>query len=500
MSYHRAGYPDHGRCPARSNFLAALGVAGALLLGGCAVGEGGMVEIMSPPAPASDSALAALSRGHIGDAEAWTTRALSENASDPYALLVRGMLAERAGQPAVAREAYGTILALAPKALIDLSPMDLDSSPRPVVEIAADRLDRLPPAPVAEGFARVPGVTGPRAMETPDTRMNVSQSGRDEAWQNLSSRFETLDRLYDQELITDMEYADRRRENLGALLPLTQTPPAAGLSRPAPRPTAVVGRLHDLGGTFERGAISASQHAEERRAILDALLPANPMTRETADMRPTSARDVSRHARRLADALQRGLITNEEYDRERLALRDIANQMSGGDAQAAMAAAPPTATAPTEGATTDGTVEDEASGTAPDGSAEPRPLLPISDQPGVTAGPPTANDEDPVTQRFSGVTGASSDGAPASEPVGNYVHLASYRTMDSAEAGWKALSERYAGSMRGMEPRYDPVTIPGKGDFVRLKAGPVQIPGGAARLCDRLRSAGQFCEPVAMDQ
>jgi hypothetical protein len=477
-----------------------LAITGALLLGGCAVGEGGMVEIMSPPAPAADSALAALSRGHIGDAEAWTTRALAENPSDPYALLVRGMLAERAGQPAVAREAYGTILALAPKALIDLTPMDLESPPRPVVEIAADRLDRLPPAPVAEGFARVPGVTGPRAMETPDSRMNVPNSSRDEAWENLSSRFEALDRLYDQELVTDLEYADRRRENLGALLPLTQPPPAAGLSRPAPRPTAVVGRLHDLGRTFERGAISASQHAEERRAILDALLPADPMTREMADMRPDSARDVSRQARRLADALQRGLITNEEYDRERLALRDIANQMSGGDAPAAMAAIPPATSQPAADPAMDEAADDGAATSTPDGSPEPRPLLPMTDQPGVTAGPPTANDEDPVTQRFSGVTGASRDGAEASAPTGNFVHLASYRTMDSAEAGWKALSERYAGSMRGMEPRYDPVTIPGKGDFVRLKAGPVQIPGGAARLCDRLRAAGQFCEPVAMDQ
>ncbi|WP_299440609.1 SHOCT domain-containing protein [uncultured Rhodospira sp.] len=499
MPQTRDAHPVQGRKPKRTHHLAtlglpALGLTGALLLGGCAVGEGGMVEVMNRPTPAVDSALAALARGRVGDAEAWTARALAANPADPHALLIRGMMAEQAGQPAVAREAYETILRLEPDATIDPTPMDMDSAPRPVVEIAADRLSRLPPTPVGPGFARVPGVTGPTAMETPDPQTNTAPTARDEAWQNVSGRFETLERLFDQGLITDTEYAKRRRENLGALLPLTQEPPAAGLTRPAPRATAVVGRLRDLAGTFESGAISASQHAAERRAILDALLPAEPVTHETADMRPRNARDVARMARRLEDALRRGLITNAEYDAERAALNALARQHG----QAATAAVPPPAPGGHGGMDDPAKDEGHTDDASEDSADGPRPLLPVPTQPGVTAGPPTANAEDPATQRFSGVTGARSDAA-ASQPDGNHVHLASYRTLQSAQAGWAALSARYAGLMRGMMPTFERVTIPDKGEFIRLKAGPVEIPGGTARLCDQLRGAGQFCEPTKVN-
>jgi hypothetical protein len=71
--------------------------------------------------------------------------------------------------------------------------------------------------------------------------------------------------------------------------------------------------------------------------------------------------------------------------------------------------------------------------------------------------------------------------------------------MDAARAGWEALSQRYAGLMRGMSPYFEAVTIPGKGRFVRLKAGPVGIPGGTGRLCDQLQAAGQFCAPTRLN-
>lgn len=499
MPQTRDARPVQGRTPKRTHALAALslpalGLTGALLLGGCAVGDGGVVEVMNRPTPAVDSALAALARGRVGDAEAWTARALAANPSDPHALLIRGMMAEQAGQPAVAREAYETILRLKPAATIDPTPMDFDTAPRPVVEIAADRLSRLPPTPVGPGFARVPGVTGPTVLETPDPQANNAPTARDEAGENVSGRFETFERLFDQGLITDNEYATRRRENLGALLPLTQEPPAAGLTRPAPRATAVVGRLRDLATTFERGAISASQHAAERRAILDALLPAEPVAHETRDMRPRNASDVARMARRLEDALRRGLITNQEYDAERAALNALARQHG----RAATAAVPPPAPAG-HGGMDDAPGDEPQADTADDMRRDdPRPLIPMPGQPGVTAGPATANAEDPATQRFSGVTGASSDAA-ASRAAGTHVHLASYRTMANAQAGWTALSQRYAGMMRGMMPTYERVTIPGKGEFIRLKAGPVEIPGGTARLCDQLRGAGQFCEPTEVN-
>ncbi|MBB4285004.1 hypothetical protein [Roseospira goensis] len=517
--------PQHAPVRGATGLNRRLGAAGAtaviigtLALAGCTVGEGGMVEALAPPAPAADSALAALSKGQLGDAEAWATRALKFNPRDPYALLIKGMLAERAAQPAVARDAYELILALDPDARVDLTPLDMDSTPRPVVEIAAARLDRLPPAPVGAGFARVPGVTGPTAMETPAPTPGNFPNDRDDAWDSISQRFAVLERLYNEGLITNVEYRDRRRANLGAILPLTEPPPSAGLARPAPRVTAVVSRLQDLGATFERGALSASQHADERRAILDALLPAEPLVREEADMRPDTAVEAARLARRLEDALRRGLVTSGEYDAERAALREAATALPEGQADTAAAAVPPpaarveTAARPRPAAplgampASMADAREPGSETATDAAAPattrdggpvaPRPLLPI--EPGVTAGPPTANADDPVTQRFTGVTGAASDTAAQARAgtASAYVHLASYRDSDTARAGWTALSTRYAGLMRGMTPVYEPVTIPGKGDFIRLKAGPVAIPGGAPRLCDQLRAAGQFCEPT----
>ncbi|MQX37533.1 tetratricopeptide repeat protein [Roseospira navarrensis] len=496
-----------GRRP--RHIVAALALSA--LIGGCAVGEGGMIEMATPPAPAADSALAAMSRGDLGQAEAWAARALRDNPRNPYALLIWGLLSERAGQPAVATEAYAAILELNPTASINLTPMDIEASPRPIVEIAEQRLSRLPPTPVGPGFARVPGVTGPTAMETPQAP--ASPSAPDAVWENVSGRFETLERLYAQDLITDMEYRDRREDNIGALTPLTEPPPAAGLARPAPRPTAVVGRLRDLARTFERGAISAREHADERATILDALLPADPQVRDQADRTPDSARAVRRHGERLTDALRRGLITPSEYSAERSALAARAGALMPDDPAAAArllpparpAGAPEDAAEPGPAAMADGEADTPAPTEAVDASGAPRPLLPTTrPTPPAPVGPPNANREDPATQRFTGVTGAAaaSDAEVAeTRPIapGDYVHLASYRSMDSARAGWEALSARYAGLLREMTPHFEEIALPERGTFIRLKAGPVAIPGGPTRLCDRLQAMGQFCEPTPLN-
>lgn len=488
-----------GHRPRRSWPLVGLGLmalVGLGGLGGCAAGQDGRMEIVATPTPAADAALAALAKGRFRDAESWATRALANDPRNPYALLVHGMIAERAGQVELARDAYQTILDADPTGTVNPLPLETNAEPRPLVEIAAARLRALPASPVGPGMARVPGLTGPEAMETPDPGPaammgDTGETGMaeaDPAWENIARRFEVLERLYREGLVTAEEHGARRRENLGALLPLTQPPPAAGLSRPAPRVETVMGRLRDLADTFERGVLSARQHAEEREAILDALLPADPVRREEASMTPRTHAEAAQLARRLEDAVRRGLISGDQYDRERAALRDLTASMPPDD-ERAHDQAPPRSEWDTPPATPMAEPE-------PEPATEPHLLIPPPGQPGVTAGPPTANADDPVTQRFTGVTAATTDGARAVASGQTWVHLASYRERENAEAGWAALSQRYAGIMRGMGPVYDEVTIPGKGVFFRLKAGPVEIPGGAARLCDRLRAAGQFCEPT----
>jgi len=489
----------------------ALGLA----LSACAVGKGGIMEVVAPPAASTDSALAALTRGELANAEAWTDRALRETPNNPYALFVRGLLAEQAGQQAIAREAYEAILSQDPDDVANPTPLDLTAQPRPLTELAAARLAHLQPSAVGPGMARVPGVSGPRALSAPAATPTPALAPSDSAWDNVAKRFETLERLAREGLISGEEYRAHRAANLGAMLPLTQTPPAVGLNRPPPRDTAVAARLQDLAQTFESGAISAGQHADERRAILDALLPAEPGAREAPLSRPTGAA-ARRHATRLEDALRRGLITVPEYEAERAALGDAAPPPAatvlgpGRGVTPAMAdmgdSAMPESSMEGQSAENNAETPPGDTGAAPEGTpGEPRLLIPPSPtgEPGVTAGPPTANADDPAIQRFSGVTqappGATDAEAAASRGSGNYVHLASYRNQANAEAGWTALSQRYAGSMRGMEPHYERVTVPGKGVFIRLKAGPVAIPGGANRLCDQLRSAGQYCEATDLE-
>lgn len=442
-------------------------------------------------------------------AERWTTRALEQNPDNPYALLIRGKLADRAGQRGVAREAYERIVALNPSATIDPTPMDPTSTPKPIVDIAAQALAVLPPDVVAPGMARVPGISGPTFLQNMANTVIGTALDRDEAWQTISSRFETLDLLLADGLVTNDEHQARRSVNLGALLPVTQPPPAAGLTRPAPRATAIAARLKDIATTYESGAMSARQHAEERRAILDALLPADPRERMRDPLRPITRDATAQISMRMEDALRRDLVSSEEYEAERAAMMPVVAALPGAESQPDIEVLPAPApvvlglVAPpedmTEGGATPNTPTDAmaSADTASAGDGGPRPLLPNGRQPGVTTGPVTANADDPATMRFSGVTEAATDGAVAGAAAGKtHVHLASYRGMDTAREGWSALSARYAGLLRGMSPSYDPVTLPDKGRFIRLKAGPVAIPGGPARLCDQLRAAGQFCEPT----
>lgn len=77
------------------------------------------------------------------------------------------------------------------------------------------------------------------------------------------------------------------------------------------------------------------------------------------------------------------------------------------------------------------------------------------------------------------------------------VHLASYRNIKDAPAGWRSLQQKYP-ALKGMEARLSPVDLgPGKGRFYRLKAGPLADQNQATALCAKLKAAGQsYCNPT----
>ena len=86
---------------------------------------------------------------------------------------------------------------------------------------------------------------------------------------NVLQRFETLKKLRDQGLMTPQEYDVRRKANLGALLYLTQPPPAAGLNRTVPSSELIIQRLKAIGKALELRAITVRQHGAERNTIVN---------------------------------------------------------------------------------------------------------------------------------------------------------------------------------------------------------------------------------------
>lgn len=76
----------------------------------------------------------------------------------------------------------------------------------------------------------------------------------------------------DQDLITPEEFNVRRSRNIGALVPLTNKRPAAGLDRSLPPAEQISARLRAIRRALEMRAITITQHSSERNMILDALI------------------------------------------------------------------------------------------------------------------------------------------------------------------------------------------------------------------------------------
>jgi hypothetical protein len=134
----------------------------------------------------------------------------------------------------------------------------------------------------------------------------------------MIERFATLARLRDAELISPEEYALRRNANLGALLPLTQPPPALDTDQPAPRAANIISRLEAIAQFYMSGALGADAYQVERANILGGLMPLP----TTADPAPRTAASVDPelHQIRLERLLAAELISISEFDVESTAL------------------------------------------------------------------------------------------------------------------------------------------------------------------------------------
>jgi tetratricopeptide (TPR) repeat protein len=323
-----------------------------LALGGCAT-EGKWWFFDAPGFQRTEEAelgFAEMAKGNYAIAENHFQKALKADPKDVHALLGAGLLYQNVGQTAKAREMYEAVLALKPpdaQQFIMLSNL----STRPIAQVAANNLAMLEGGAAAEGMApgapgqparaaqplrpMTPGTQAPTIVAPAPARMAtqpVMAAGPvapamappsprfAEGDANIASRFATLRALRDQGLITPEEFNARRQANVGALVPLTAPPPAAGLDRPVPSTDQIVGRLRAIGRALETRAISVNQHAAERTIILDALMPAAPSVVANPGVPPRGLMEAADAVRRLEQVREAGLLTADEYARERKAV------------------------------------------------------------------------------------------------------------------------------------------------------------------------------------
>ncbi|MBT6094868.1 MAG: tetratricopeptide repeat protein [Rhodospirillaceae bacterium] len=435
-------------------------------LGGCGVMQGQIFnESFWAGSPFHDNAeaelgIAEMAKGNYITAEAHFKKALRSNPRDIDALLGAGILYQNTGQMTKAREMYEAVLALRPddsqqfvvwnaittKPASQIASVNLSLLESGGVTSTMQRAVATPPPMVAPGQpvtgapagAAMLGRAAPQMQPGPTSASSSRSIGALTGLDgNIMSRFSTLKALRDQGLITAEEYAARRRTNVGALLPLTSPPPAAGLERSVPTSEQIGGRLRAIGRALEMRAISVSQHAAERNMILDAMMPAAPVVVANPSVPPKGLMEAADSVRRLEKLRNDGFISSDEYARERQAIE-----------LSMRPATPPMAKA--------------------------MPAKPVSKPAKL----------DKSAAKMSGPKPA--------------VHLASYRSMKQAQRGWAQIKRAHKAVLGRLKHEVSKVNLGKKGVYYRLKAGPFKSAGSAKSACGKLKRRRQFCEPSMM--
>ncbi len=406
--------------------------------------------------------LAELAKGNNIEAEKRFQAALKKNPQDVHALLGLGMLYQNNGLNTRARQMYEALLAIRPDETQQFV-VWRNLKTRPISEIASVNLALIESGGVLTSMGRegepqamaapsvmpmsqpITGAPSPTAMTArampsePVPQVSFGEPAMPrfaEADSNIVSRFKTLVALRDQGLITGEEYRIRRQANIGALLPLTSPPPAAGLDRPVPSTEQISGRLRAIGRGLEMRAISVAQHASERAMILDAMMPAAPVAVANPGRPPQGLLQAADSVRWLEQLRETSLISSDEYSRERGAIEGYMTP-----APAAPAAAP----------------------------------VPLSSSPAEMEAPAQLSGPQPA------------------------VHLASYRSRKDAERGWSQLRRAHKAELSNLQSEISEINLGAKGVFFRLKAGPLNNKGAADGLCRQLKSRRQFCEATFMN-
>lgn len=327
--------------------------------------------------PVSEQGIGKLAKGELLAAQALFDRALQQNPRDVHALLGKGLVFQQTGQLVQARAAFEAVLALRPgdaqKMLVLSNP-----APRSVREIASVNLGLLhnrgvpssltgatPPAPqmgAPTGVAVQPSFGTPPPLGQNSQAAPRIGAGRPAPgaapvgpftgpFTNVVSRFQTLESLRGQGLITPDEYNQRRTLNKGALLPLTGPPPATGLDRSVPSTEQIAQRLRAIRRALEMRAITVRQHGAERLMIVDGLMPLKPRQRLNPAPPPKGLMEAADAVRRVEALQEMKLVSSDEYTKERAAIESSLRPAgtTPAPAQAAGGAAAKTASAAASG-------------------------------------------------------------------------------------------------------------------------------------------------------
>lgn len=412
---------------------------------------------------ATDTALVAYAKGDLPKAEQSAAEALRRNPKDPYSLLAMALVNQATGRTDLAKQYYEAIVALRPQGVSYVGLPPGMQGPQPIFEIARGNIamieGRAMPmaAPRNGAMARQAGPgAGAARYETSKTG-SLSQDlpvfeGVDGA---AANRFVILKRLYDEQLITYEEYQKRRQANIGALLPMTAKPGAAGLNRVIPAGDQIVERLRALAQSLESRSITPREHVAERDVILEGLMPAAPKVTEPPPSPPTNMLQAAQRVGFLTRLQEAGLISEGEMAKEKAAINAMLDQKMAEEA-----------------------------------ARTPRPMA-IAD---TMADPETGADASPAAPQSAAPQPVAAGPIAAGPSMG--IHLASFRTEEQARTGWAKLQAKHP-DLSSLRVGWSRVDLgPGKGVFFRVIGGPLSL-DDARKMCTTMKLRRQFCEPAA---
>ncbi len=397
----------------------------------------------------TDLGLSQLMQGNISKADSYFDKALASHDDDVYALMGKAMVYDQLGQEEQAALMYEQILALSPSDENKINVMAMPMNIKPLSQLSDVRLSMLNTSK-AKRASRLHRIN----KNVPDYIAQIMKTyGVKQPQANVISRFETLESLLNKGLITPEEYNIRRKENIGALAPLTQREPSIGLDAPVPSTAEIENRLKSLSKALELKAISVNQFTGERNTILDGLVPSAPQQRLRRPAPPSGLLASATAVSQLEAMKTHGLLTNDEYAKERAAIEHGMYHR-----------------------TSTGTYTPHSGSYGSGGT-----LSSASTSGGASGGTTNAS-----TKKATGYR------RPA-------VYISSYTSKNAATDGWKRLSASFPTQLAGKHPVVTIIDVPERGTFYRLSVGPFSEMAKASEFCGTLKDSQIFCRAGLLD-